>query len=667
MNDWREQLLKPFVPGIARKTVVADPDELFRDEKIFQEITDRGFTLIYFEDSISFRFTYESQFREAWDRGEARELVVVVRPDTREIDKLPADLLHGARKLDFYLKDVFPNLSYNVVSKLDRAYFDVLFRAHQHYALQPLGEALTREFILKHVFETVPELIRNDSDLLRALLFRHYRKQQIPGSLDDYFISILERTGRFQAWPLKAIVPDRSAFWEFLQERWPLFVFTQSNDDKLKAAEPCSLKFPGIVALPFDHDDIRVYVDTLFTDGILRPIEWVSNAVKNTPWIKVGMKGGAGAQETVRFEELCTGVETNIPGGDASPHDWLSFAYQYGQMQRTWSENTHSLRPHHGQRYADLRQRLNEDFTTWVSTHYQGLFNYPAVNPVMVHHIPPFLANRLARKEAEKVAFILIDGLAMEQWHILKDSLAPALLKATIRENALMAWVPTITPVSRQAAFSGKIPVYFTDTVMRTDRDEYGWRQFWSDRGMQLDQVAFVAVRGDAADLDKIDLALDPSVQAFACTVFKVDEIMHGVQVGAAGMAAQVRTWSADGFLNALIQRLLSDNFTIIVSADHGNVEAIGIGSPKEGALSETKGERCRIFSDTRLRASVQSGYPATVAWDHQGLPKDFHCLLAPSAKAFAPKDQTVICHGGVSIDEVIVPFVEISNRKVVY
>src|SRR5512137_711822 len=105
MSDWRGPLLKPFVAGIARKTVIADPDELFRDDRIFREITDRGFTLIYFEDSISFRFTYESEFREAWDRGESREVVVVVRPDTREFDRLPADLLQDARRLAFYLKD----------------------------------------------------------------------------------------------------------------------------------------------------------------------------------------------------------------------------------------------------------------------------------------------------------------------------------------------------------------------------------------------------------------------------------------------------------------------------------------------------------------------------------------------------------------------------------
>jgi hypothetical protein len=667
MTDWREALLKPFVPGIARKTVVADPDDLFRDDKVFRELTDRGFTVIYFEDSISFRFTYESEFREAWDRGENRELIAVVRPDTREPERLPADVLQKARRLAFYLKDIFPNLSYAVVSKLDRGHFDALYRAQSHYATQPLGEALTREFILKHVFETVPELMKKDSDLLRLLLQRHYRKQQVPASLDEYFISVLERGGRFKDWPLRAITVDREAFWGFLQERWPVFVLAHAGEGGSAIAETARLKYPGLLALPFDHDDVRVYIDNLFTEGILKPIEWVTAAVKALPWVKVGLKGGTEAQQDLRFDELCKAVEESEPAKEASANAWLAFASQYGQMQRILSENVQALKSQHGSRYADLRARLNQNFAAWATTAYRGLFNHPAVNPVMVHHIPGFLANRLAQKEAFKVAFLLIDGLAMDQWLLLKDSLAPALKTVTVRENALMAWIPTITPVSRQAAFSGKIPVYFTDTVSRTDRDEYGWRQFWSDRNLQLDQVAFAAVRGDAGDLDKIEAVLDPSVRAFGCTIFKVDEIMHGVQVGTAGMAAQIKTWAADGFLCALVQRLLKDDFTIVLSADHGNIEAVGLGTPKEGALSEAKGERCRIFSDLKLRASVQAGFAGTLAWDHQGLPKDYHCLLAPPAKAFVAQGQTVMCHGGISLDEVIVPFIEIAYKKAVF
>jgi hypothetical protein len=667
--SWREPILKPFVPGIARKTVVTDPDELLRDDKIFREITERGFTLIYFEESISFRFLYESELREAWDRGENREVVVVVRPDTREAEKLPADLLQNARHLAFYLKNVFPNLSYTIVSKLDRMYFDVLSLAHDNYAKQPLGEALTKEFILKHVFETVPEMIKKDSDLLRALLQRHYRKQQVPTSLDDYFLSVLSKIGCFKDWPLRAIVPDRGAFFDFLQERWTLFVNSKFGGvwPEGKVAEAAALKFPGVLIIPFDHDDIRVYIDNLFTEGILKPIECVAKQFTAAPWVQVGLKGKTQARQEVRFEELCKAVEEKVPAEDANAHAWLIFSLQYGQMLRVWNENAQALKADHETRYAKLRRMIGKRFSNWVSTAYRGIYNYPAVNPVMVHHIPVFLANRLAQKEASKVAFLLIDGLAIDQWLFLKDSLAPVLADASVQENAIMAWIPTITPVSRQAAFSGKIPVYFSESIYRTDRDEYGWRQFWSDRGFQLDEVGFKALRGEVADLDKIESLLDHRVRALACTIFKVDEIMHGVQVGAPGMAAQVKIWTEDGFLCALIRRLLAENFHVVISADHGNIAARGIGTPKEGSLSETKGQRCRIYADPKLRASVQSAFPETIVWDHQGLPKDFHCLLAPQDKAFVPIGQTVISHGGISPEEVIVPFIEIFRRKAVY
>jgi hypothetical protein len=667
MSDWREPLLKPLVPGIARKTVVSDPDGLFRDDQIYRVITDRGFALIYYEEPISFRFTYESEFREKWDRGENRELVVVLVPDTHGFDKLPADVLQNARQLAFYLKDVFPNLSYTVVSKLDRVYFDILYRAHSHYAKHPLGDALTREFILKHVFETVPELIKKDSDLLRTLLQRHYRKQQIPAPLDDYFLSILKKINRFKDWPLNAIVPDRGAFWDFLQERWPLFV----NRDLVKsiplAAEPTSFKYTGAYDLPFNHDDIRVYIENLFTEGILQPIGWNAEAVKAKPWVQIGLKGGPPGQTEIRFDDLRKGVEENAPRPEANVSAWLAFAHPYGQMQRVWNEHAQALKPVHGKHYEELRTQLNQRFATWLSTGYRGIFNYPAVNPVMVHHIPGFLANCLEKGGAKRVAFVLIDGMAMAQWLMLRDSLSPVLEDARMQENALMAWIPTITPVSRQAAFSGKIPVYLTDTIFQTNRDDYGWRQFWSDRGFQLDEVATCAVHGEASDLEQIDSLINHRIRVFGCTVFKIDKIMHGVQVGAAGMAAQVKVWAGEGFLAGLVKRLIGEGFHVFLSADHGNVVAQGIGTPKEGVLSDTKGQRCRIYSDPKLRASTQADFPDSIAWDHQGLPKDFHCLLAPPDKAFVLQGQTIVTHGGSSLDEVIVPFIEISRKKTVY
>jgi hypothetical protein len=664
MDDWRENILIHFAPDSYVKMVVADPDEIFRDEGLYREIRSRGFFLLYFEDPISFRFVYESEFRSAWDQGEKKNLLVLVVPDILEFEKLPVDVLEDARRLSFYLKDIFPNLSYNVVSKLERSYFDKLFQAHNQYAKQPLGESLTKEFILKHVFETVPEIIKKESDLLRTLLKRHYRRLNIPALLDQHFLAILRKEKTFANWPLDDIVTDRIAFWEFLQERWGLFVSDLSGGKAEGVVEPPALKYPGVREIPFDHDDIRVYMDNLFQEGILQPVEWVSSAAIPKSWIRVGLKGQPHERSVLNFDELLRNIQKDAPDERVTVKDWLAFAPRYGLMRFLWYQNQSQLAPVFGKRYRDLLKQLNSSFERWVSKNYQGLYNYPTVTPVMIHHAAGYMAHRIMNRDSVKAAFLLVDGLSMDQWFLIRNGLETGEATLNFRENVLMAWIPTITSVSRQAAFSGKIPTYFTDSIYRTDKDTALWRQFWSDRGLAPDEISFLTLQGNPGDEQQLETILNYHTRVLGCTIFKVDKIMHGNEVGGMGMAAQIKAWMEQGFLRALIDRLLLGGFDIFLTSDHGNTEAIGIGAPDEGSLSEKKGQRCRIFSDVNLRDKFHRDFADSYCWDHPGLPMNFHCLMAPQRKSFTQKDLTIVCHGGISLDEVMVPFIEISRKR---
>ena len=80
MSNWRDDIVKRFVPKVARVTAVADPDGLLRDPGVAQAIEANGFSILQFEDSVAFRFDYESRFRSRWDAGEEVELVVVFKP-----------------------------------------------------------------------------------------------------------------------------------------------------------------------------------------------------------------------------------------------------------------------------------------------------------------------------------------------------------------------------------------------------------------------------------------------------------------------------------------------------------------------------------------------------------------------------------------------------------
>jgi hypothetical protein len=187
--DWRDQILKEFMPQVARLTLVADPDGLLLEEALLQAIRERGFELIPFEDHVAFRFAYESKFRSHWDRGEITDLVVVLRAERHDLSTLPYDLLQAGRQLSFNLGQLFPNLSYPVITSLDRSDLAPLYRAQAWHRPDRLGDNATKDFVLLHVFEIAAELIKQPSELLRVLLRRHYRRQRVPRLLDERYAS----------------------------------------------------------------------------------------------------------------------------------------------------------------------------------------------------------------------------------------------------------------------------------------------------------------------------------------------------------------------------------------------------------------------------------------------------------------------------------------------
>jgi hypothetical protein len=660
MSAWREQIIRRFVPKVARITAVSDPDGLLRDPGVFQAIQANGFSIVQFEDSVSFRYDYESRFRSKWDAGGDAELVVVFKPGERDFESLPADVLANAQRLAFMLKDIFPKLSYAVVSQLETLYFDALYRAQQQYASSPQDEAQTLGFVLRHVFQIEPVVIKSPSDLLKMLCERHYRKMSIPRLLDEYLVSCLRKNPDFDDWPLEMIVPRAAAFWEFLNERWPIFV-RHSKGGTMKLQEtPTALKYPGPELLPFGHDAVRVHIDNLFEDGLLTPVEWDWSHALDQNWIRVGLLGNRAENTDLRFEELGKNLLKHCPDKNATPQNWLAFAYRYAQANVLWTQISPAARAQFQKQFPELRGYVNQQFFNWLSNHYAGLYNYPASSPLMVHHIPGFIGHQLASSPSSRIAFILVDGLAIDQWLVLKESLKAGGLTGAIEENALFAWIPTVTPVSRQAAFAGKIPRYFADTLLRTDRDEARWRQFWADRGLSPAQVGFVSIPGDTADLPAVEDALSAQTRVVGITLYKVDKIMHGMQLGAVGMSGQVRTWAEEGFPLALLTHLCAKGFEAFISADHGNTEAVGIGRPQEGVLSDERGERCRIYSDPTLRTGCLANFAGTQPWDHAGLPERISTLLSPYGKAFTQEGATLMCHGGAALEEVCVPFIRI-------
>jgi hypothetical protein len=74
--------------------------------------------------------------------------------------------------------------------------------------------------------------------------------------------------------------------------------------------------------------------------------------------------------------------------------------------------------------------------------------------------------------------------------------------------------------------------------------------------------------------------------------------------------------------------------------------------------LAETRGERARVYESELFREQVRKEFPETIVWPGAGLPADAKALLAAGRSVFVSKGDHLVAHGGIALEEVLVPFV---------
>ena len=489
----------------------------------------------------------------------------------------------------------------------------------------------------------------------------------------------------FDDWPLETLAADREAFFAFLQERWPVFLdhvaaeMHGTGEDVRETAQYRALGPPQL--FPFDHHDIRGYIDNLFVEGLLHPVPHEQAESLSHTWVSIGIRTTSTEGRSRRLGKIIESLEATIPPEEAKHTDWFHFAHSWAELILLANEKAESIPKSTANRIKNLQAQVDAGFTSWLFKRYAGLVNLPPVPPVMVHHLPRFFARQMGAKSSAKMALIVVDGLAMDQWLVVREALARKEANLRFREQAIFAWIPSLTSVSRQGIFAGKAPIFFPNSIHTTDKEPVLWTQFWVDQGFMPHEVLYLKGLGDTSpwnllapdtqastqagvSLESVSEALShPKVRIAGLVVDKVDKIMHGMEMGTAGMHNQVRQWATQPYLNTLLTLLLNRGFRVYLTSDHGNIEAEGSGRPSEGVVADLRGERVRVYPNASLRSKVKERFPTAVEWSPMGLPEDYFALLAPARQVFVQQKQLVVSHGGISVEELIVPLVHIERR----
>jgi len=670
-TSWRDTVLNQLTPGLSDYFVVEDPDHLMTEPGIQGELIQSGFEFYPFDNSIELRHFYELKVRHKQsigineNRGES--LVISIDTDTSSINDLPFDITRHSRKVSLSLSDCFPELFQDVLKCLELEELDSLERAVSEYTPGILGDTASRDFVLRHIYQVAPEVIQTSADLLRTLLRIHYRDILLPAILKNRLTQLLSKRTQFQDWPLEEIISNSHSFFGFLQSHWPAYVHAVRDSLPKGIKEPPAIykansnDTPEVI-LPFGHDDVRIYIDNLFLEGFLSAIEIDSPDDLADHWCLIGVKQDPEKEVKKRISGLASLCHDTLPDDDSRHQVWLHFAPRWAELCSLHHTNKGVLNK---DTFVELTELIDGRFKVWMLNNYNSLHNHPPNPPVMLNHIPRSMAREINSSNTAKTALILVDGLALDQWVTLRNSIN---ISHATTEQSVFAWVPTVTSVSRQALFTVKAPYQFSRTIHTTSAEPKAWIQFWQEQGLNQSEVVYKKSLGTDDDVSiLIDQLSDHRLRTVGLVINTVDDIMHGMKLGSEGMHNQVKLWGESGYLSELINALINYGFTVHLTSDHGNVEATGCGKISEGAVADSRGERARVYQTEILRdeifKKIENESKSAVLWPQIGLPSDYWSIVMSEREAFVANNQNIVGHGGIAIEEVIVPYIKISRE----
>jgi len=656
----KEAVLRLFPAHAHPLVLVSDPDDVLGEEEVLAELVARGLRIVKEGDPVRLR-----QRVEALRPWSATSPLLVVTEGA--VESLPYDLWEQGHRINLALHTFFPRLAYPLVKSLTPGQ-----RARLSQAPSPgqtLGRKATIEYILKHAFGMDAERLSRPGPFVTWLAQLHRQGEVMPTVLREALVERLGAVEAYREWPLAELLSDGAALAAFVQREFERFAGARLNEGQ----EPYRLGFAR-------DPELQGAVPSLVSAGLLRPVK-VRDVGELPPWARAAATNGSpedleaqlAAAVDALGQELALG---NMRGRCIQRPCWEGWQ----DIARRWAEITvrrcalgalappdlvggrvnRGLTPELGRRLSTLQAQMDSAFWGWLRERYAPLAAQQLPMPHHVYHLPHFMAYRRRQSGArERVALLVLDGMALSDWALIGSAWRKRHPDWHLEESLLLAQVPTITSVSRQALVSGLRPAEFMFKEGRSEAQ--GWRAFWAQQDLPETSVAYARL---ALDREEPPAVLSSSQPRALCLVdHTLDELTHGASLGAANVQAALRVWleSYSPRLEDEIAGLLSRGYVVYVASDHGHVEARGMGLPSEGLTVDTRGQRARLYTDRGAAERVRGAFAETELWERDGLLPEGVCALVPRDRlAFATYHDTVVTHGGLTLEEVIVPLITI-------
>lgn len=343
------------------------------------------------------------------------------------------------------------------------------------------------------------------------------------------------------------------------------------------------------------------------------------------------------------------------------------------------------------QTLLDQKRECNAEFGKFIERNYQDWIEQSADKPVLsTDVVEKFVVPELDK--SGPVFLFVVDCLRLDQWIMMEHLLADYY---TIQRSFHYSILPTATPYSRNAIFSGLFPLDLEKRfpeVWQSGEDDENSRN--RNEHQLLDKFLErkrIQLRPESKYVKILDAEFGRQVEGnilsytksklTAIVVNFVDMLAHGrsdspllkeIAPDEAAYRSLTRSWFQHSSLFTMLKTLATQkNATVILTTDHGSVRCLRgakvIGDRETSTNLRYKygrnlkvDDRQAIFvknpSDYKLpRNTVTTNYILAKEDYYFVYPTDYHKYLNQYRDSFQ--------HGGISMDEMILPVAKLDPK----
>jgi hypothetical protein len=614
MSNWIDKYKKLVISSHKLHIIVADLDNLFEYMELKQAFENDGYKILTAKTGLAVRLFFELEVR-----GSEIKYLIIAPANYSPLPDIEAHVHYQA----IGLPQMFPNLDAKAIKGLS---FNALCLLSNIKPYEELSHDKTLKFLLENLYNVDFDTLTNNKAkerILNSLITVLLEKNGINQPLTNFLTNISK-----PYFPeLISMGLTNSNLIRFIQEQWQSYV--DNENSLLDFKEPLLNKSLGYL---FAFEYLKpVKISPAKYDGFPKPL-------------KIGVYVDEQGHNDNELEGLIEYLKQQLEIIEDIADQWFKIiqVLANAKLKYLLSGNA-ALR----ESYLKIESAFNNRFQRFIDNTYGSLFSLSGVRkPVVVSRILEHINARPAKKKA----LIVIDGMNYWQWNILGHALADAGL--TYSSNASLAFIPTITAWSRQAIFKGEKPDLFEDN----SKESKLFQTYWLTNGVPAWQIDFKKF-GVNESLSFDSISNDTTILGLVCN--DLDDIMHGSILGNSQLKTSTEQWIEKSKIVQSISELKAKGFQIYITADHGNIEAIGLKNltlkEKVGALS--RGKRHLHFTNETLMENFLA-QNQNLLLGKKGL-----SVYLKQQEAFTTENSQVITHGGSHLWEVIVPFISINEQ----